>query len=458
MLLLSAPVAGLAAEQQPLRAPAQAAEALPSLAPLVDSVKAAVVNVDVQSRSPARARGGNPLEEFFGGPQGRERVQKGQGSGFIVDARGLVVTNNHVVEGAVDIRVRLSDGRSFDAEVLGRDPLTDVAVLKLKGKLEKLPLVRLGDSDALRVGDWVMAIGNPFGLASSVSLGIISGRSREIGASNYDEFLQTDAAINPGNSGGPLFNLRGEVIGINTAIIGGGTSVGFAVPSNLARALLPQLEKDGRVTRGYLGVGPQSLTEELARALGVPASKGAVVARVEKESPAAKAGIKAEDVIVALDGKAVGDDRELTRTVALMRPDTSIRVTLYRGAEKRDVSVKLGKRPDFERLGDGESRGGRGEESGDARVGISLRDMDTRMARAQEMSEQGALVADVKPGSAAERAGLASGMSVIEANRKPVRGARDLERVLREAKSGASVLLRVEVPGGGTLLRALTVP
>ncbi len=190
------------------------------------------------------------------------------GSGFIIDPSGIVLTNNHVVQGAVSIRVRLNDRREFDAKILGRDPATDVAVIKLQGKVENLPVVKLGDSDAIKVGDWVVAIGNPFGLASSVSVGIISAKAREIGASQYDDFLQTDAAINPGNSGGPLFNLKGEVIGINTAIVGGGSGIGFSVPSNMVTALLPQLEKNGQVVRGYLGVGIEDLHAEVAKGLG----------------------------------------------------------------------------------------------------------------------------------------------------------------------------------------------
>src|SRR6266851_4923163 len=238
----------------------------------------------------------------------------GAGSGFIIHPNGTLLTNNHVVEGADAIRVHLEDGRAFDAEVLGRDPLTDIAVVKLKGKLEKLPVATLGDSDAIKVGDWVVAIGNPFGLASSVSAGIISARARQIGAGPFDDFLQTDAAINPGNSGGPLFNMKGEVIGINTAIVGGGSGIGFAVPSNMAKLLLPQLEKGQKIRRGWLGVTVQDLTPELAKSLNVPVSRGAVVSDVNPDTPAAKAGLKPEDVVVAVDGNPVDSNRALTRS------------------------------------------------------------------------------------------------------------------------------------------------
>src|SRR5215472_985109 len=245
LVLFAAPVLSNA------QAPAREVSGLPSLAPLVESVKSAVVNVDVQSRvNASRFSVGSDEEDFFdrffGAPgrggrrRGGDQIRQGMGSGFIIDPNGTVLTNNHVVEGAVAIRVRLDDGRSFDAQVMGRDPLTDVAVIKLKGKVAKFPHVSLGDSDAMRVGHWVVGSGNPFGLTSSVSTGIISASGRRITGGPYDDFLQTDAAINPGNSGGPLFNLKGEVIGINTAIVGGGTGIGFAVPSNMAKALLPQ--------------------------------------------------------------------------------------------------------------------------------------------------------------------------------------------------------------------------
>jgi serine protease Do len=313
-LIVALPVlahAQTAAPSAPSQPATREAQALPSLAPLVESVKGAVVNVDVQAKgSGGMGQGDNPFfDRFFGGGEGgrggqrREPIRQGSGSGFIIDPKGLVLTNNHVVEGAVAIRVRLDDGRSFDAEIVGRDPLTDVAVIQLKGKVENLATVKLGDSDALRVGDWVVAIGNPFGLASSVSSGILSARARDIHSGPYDDFLQTDAAINPGNSGGPLFNLKGEVVGINTAIVGGGTGIGFAVPSNLVKALLPHLEKDGAVTRAWLGIGIQDLTQDLAKAMQLPVTEGAIVSQVNDGSPAGKAGMRADDVIVAIDGQ-----------------------------------------------------------------------------------------------------------------------------------------------------------
>jgi serine protease Do len=439
------------------------AQALPTLAPLVESVKSAVVNVDVAAKvgSGERGFGQSPLERFFGGRpngSGREPIRQGAGSGFIVNPKGLVLTNNHVVEDAVNITVRLDDGRSFPAEVVGRDPLTDVALLKIKSKVDGLPAVALGDSDAVKVGDWVLAIGNPFGLASSVSLGILSAKARDIQSGPYDDFLQTDAAINPGNSGGPLFNMKGEVIGINTAIVGGGTGIGFAVPSNLVQALLPQLEKEGAVTRGYLGIGIQDLTADIGKALKLPVTEGAIVNEVSSGGPAAKAGLKLDDVIVSIDGKQIGSANALTRTVALKRPGSTSTLSVYRNGKQQDVKVTLGTRPDIEGVGKRLQR--KDEESSKARVGVSLSDLDARTAQQAGFSKSdGALITDVVPGSPADRAELAPGMLVVEANRKPVRSAEELAALIRATPSGGTLLLRVTAPGSESrFLRALQVP
>ena len=470
-LIVALPVlanAQTAAPSVPPQQPAtREAQALPSLAPLVESVKGAVVNVDVQAKaSGGLGQGENPFfDRFFGGGGGgggqrREQIRQGSGSGFIVDSKGLVLTNNHVVEGAVAIRVRLDDGRTFDADIVGRDPLTDVAVIQLKAKVENLPTVKLGDSDALRVGDWVVAIGNPFGLASSVSSGILSARARDIHSGPYDDFLQTDAAINPGNSGGPLFNLKGEVVGINTAIVGGGTGIGFAVPSNLVKALVPQLEKDGAVTRAWLGIGIQDLTQDLAKALQLPVNEGAIVSQVNDNSPAGKAGMKADDVIVAIDGQKVGSGGQLTRTVALKKPGSTSTLDVFRDGKRQSLKVQLGTRPDLEGHSVRPRRGGEEtEQSSKARVGVSLSNVDPRIVeRTGLRSSQGALVTDVLPGSPAERAQLAPGMVVVEVDRKPVRSAEEVAKIIRKAPAGSTLLLRVEVPGSGRYLRALHIP
>jgi serine protease Do len=438
--------------------PAPAAQ-LPSLAPLIDSVKGAVVNLDVQKRTSDEHQA--MIERFFRGRRGGQSdeapLSPGTGSGFIIDPKGLVLTNNHVVADAVNIKVRLDDGRSFEGEVLGRDPLTDVALVRLKGKVENLKTVRLGDSEVIRVGDWVVAIGNPFGLAQSVSAGIISALDRQIGASRYDQFLQTDAAINPGNSGGPLFNLKGEVVGMNTAIIGAATGIGFAVPSNLIKALLPQLEKDGLVTRGWLGVAIQDVTPALAKALGLPAREGALIGSVNDGSPAARAGLKEEDVVVAIDGEKVGSSSALTRIVALKRPDSTVTLSVVRNGKPIEVKVTLGVRPDLESVGDLKKRAAPTEDS--QRLGLSFQDIDPRLADATGLPRQGALVVEVAPGSPAEEAGLRRGMAVIELNRRPIRNRDELLAALKQLKSGGVALLRVALPGSAQRsLLALEIP
>ncbi len=432
---------------------------LPSLAPLVEAVKGAVVNVDVQ----ARQAGGMDAHPFFGfpmpGPQGGgpggPPVQQGAGSGSIIDPRGRVLTNHHVIAEALSIQVRLEDGRSFRARVLGSDPLTDLALLELEGVEGELPYVKLGDSDALRVGDYVVAIGNPFGLASSVSAGIISARERNIQAGPYDDFLQTDAAINPGNSGGPLFNLRGEVVGVNTAIVGGGTGIGFAVPSRMAKLLLPQLE-EGVVRRGWLGVAVQDLTPELAAALGVKVEKGAVVSEVTPDTPAAKAGLKADDVIIRLDGEAVESAGALTRAVGFMPPGKELSLTVVRDGEETKQQLTLGERPDLEGVAEQqrerrEAREALRKEGEAGGFGLTVRD-----ARGRGMPP-GALVVHVETGSRAERAGFAPGMVIVEAGGKNIRSAKDLMQALKSAKTGDTLLLRAQV-GEGKVLRALPVP
>jgi len=435
-------------------------EGLPSLAPLVESVKGAVVNVDVVARhggdDESSGEEADPLEKFFG--RHRPETRAGKGSGFIIDPRGLVLTNNHVVQGAISIRLNLEDGRSFEATVVGRDPLTDVALVQVKGKVDNLPFVKLGDSSAMRVGDWVMAIGNPFGLASSVSLGIVSALDRNINAGPYDAFLQTDAAINPGNSGGPLFNLKGEVIGINTAIAtvsGGASGVGFAVPSNVAKALMPQLEREHMVTRGWLGVGIQDLNATLGKALNVPVMEAALITQVNPGSPAKTAGLMEDDVVVALDGQKVSSGGALSRTVALKRPDSTVTLSIYRAGKPLEVKVKLGTRPDLEKVGAVTPQELPNAQK-PGRIGLSFQDLD---AQAVESGIRGALIVDVAVGSPADRGGLNKGMVVTEANRAPVRGRDDLLRVLAAAKSGTTVLLKVLVPpGGGHFLRALEIP
>ena len=479
-LLATSHALAQAAPMPPARTPAEAAPrptdarptdarsavALPSVAPLVAKVRGAVVNVEVVARAPTapglppgaeedpRGPFGNP----FGMPQQppQERLRRGQGSGFVIDPVGWIVTNNHVVEGATAIRVKLEDGRAFDAEVKGRDPLTDVALLKLKGNVSGLPSVPLGNSDATQVGDWVVAIGNPFGLTSSVSVGILSARARDIGAGPYDDFLQTDASINPGNSGGPLFNLSGQVIGMNTAIVGGGSGIGFSVPSNLINALLPQLRTAGLVTRGYLGASLQDLTPALARAMGVEGKEGAIVAQVVEGTPAAQAGLRVEDIVTTLNGKPVESSATLSRQVALLKPGTEVTLGLLRGGKPLQLRVKLGTRPDIEGVG---LRSEAGAQDTRKRFGLALSDVPPQLAQQAQLPPQGALITDVRPGSPAANAELMQGMVVVAVGSTKVQNARELAAALQRAKSGESLLLRVRVPNSDvTFLRALVVP
>jgi serine protease Do len=437
--------------------PERTVAGLPSLAPLVESVKGAVVYVEVRARVQPAAypQGMDPFGPFFGSGRSNGRfrqapeVRQGTGSGFIVSPDGRILTNNHVVEGAQRVNVRLEDGRTFEAKVLGRDPLADVALIKIKDKVDNLPTVKLGDSDQMRVGDWVMAIGNPLGLAFSVSAGIISARARDIHEGPYDDFFQTDTAINPGNSGGPLFNLNGEVIGINTAISAGANGIAFAIPSNVAGAELPQLEK-GEVKRGWLGVAIQDLTPDLAKALKAPVAKGAVIGEVNDGGPAKRAGLQANDIIIAMDGKAIDSSKALTRAVGFQQPGLSATLTLYRGGAKEDVRVALGERPDLEHVGTRGKTGGGGAdaEQGQTQLGLRFRDGDNG----------GALVTEVDPDSAAERAGLQPGVLIVQLGDHAIRGAADLARVLKAAPHGASLLMRVDIGEGRKLLSALPIP
>jgi len=322
------------------------AVALPSFADLADRLEPAVVNiqvvmVDPNARSPYE---GTPWEYFFRRPGAPPPVIQAAGSGFVISPDGLILTNNHVVENARSVKVTTSSGQEFPAKVRGRDPLTDLALVKVDTQ-KQLASATLGDSDTARVGDWVIAIGNPFGLEGTVTAGIISAKGRII-AGPYDDFLQTDAAINPGNSGGPLFGLRGEVVGINTAIVAQAQGVGFAIPINLAKELLPQLKKEGRITRGWLGVAVRPTPPEM-----VPAgAKGAQVVGVDPDGPAAKAGVKPGDILVAIQGRPIDGSNRLPRLVASLKPGTTAELKIVRDGQLKTLTVKVEKMPDPARL------------------------------------------------------------------------------------------------------------
>jgi serine protease Do len=430
-----------------------------SLAPLVERLKPAVVAISTTTsvKNPRAQRrlgpGGDPFERFFGQPMPDmpdEFRGQGIGSGFVLNAEGYILTNHHVVKDAVDIRVRLGDGSEFMAKVVGKDPVTDVALIKLNAPPKGLPTVVLGDSEALRQGDFVLALGSPFGLRDTATLGIVSAKHRggvnPGGGGPYDDFIQTDAAINPGNSGGPLFNLRGEVVGINTAIVSPqiGQGIGFAVPINLAKTLLPQLQAKGKVTRGYLGVQVSDLTPDLRQAFGLPAEpKGALVQQVVPKAPAAAAGVQAGDVITSLDGKPLESSGALTRGVALVPPGQKVTIDLLRGGAKKTLSFTVAQRPEEDQLASG-AQADEGEGGKSPKLGVRLQPLTPDLAKQLGVEgDQGVLVADVVEGGPAERAGLARGDVILEANRKAVSSPADVSAVVGKLKDGDMLLLRV---------------
>jgi len=417
-------------------------------------------------------RGQDPFEDFFeryfGGPAPEAPPElRGQslGSGFVLNGEGFILTNNHVVKDATDIQVMLSDGRQYSASIVGKDQLTDVALIRLKNPPKDLPTVVLGSSDSLRQGDFVLALGSPLGLRDTATLGIVSAKHRSgiNPGGTYDDFIQTDAAINPGNSGGPLFNLRGEVVGINTAIVRPdvGQGIGFAVPIDLAKSLLPQLREKGKVTRGYLGVQVSDLTPDLAQAFGFPPdTKGALVQNVVPRGPAAKGGVQAGDLVVSLNGKPVESSGQLTRSVALVPPGERVTLGIVRkGGEKKQVSFKVAQRPEDEGAvarAEGEEEGGPPSNKS-PKLGVSLAPITPEIARQLGISgDEGVVVADVVDGGPAQRSGIRRGDVVLEVNRQPVKKIEDVANAVGKMKEGEMALLRVR-RGDSALFLAVPV-
>jgi serine protease Do len=374
--------------------------------------------------------------------------QQGAGSGVIISDHGNILTNNHVIEGADEVLVTLADKRELKATIVGRDAKTDLAVLKIETQ-ESLPVAALGDSDRLRVGEWVLAIGNPFGLSHTVTSGIVSAKGRVIGAGPYDDFIQTDASINPGNSGGPLFNLHGEVVGINTAIIPTGQGIGFAIPVSLAKSLIPQLVSTGKVTRGYLGVSIQELTPALAKALALQDHKGALVAEVVPGSPAEKAGLNRGDVIVAFKDKAVDTAHDLPAMVAQTPVGEPVTLGVWRDGKTRHLPLTVG-----ELAADGPEEAQTAQPA-QGTWGMHLQDLSPALARQQGLeSDQGVLVVAVQPGSPAAEAGIRPGDLLLEVNRQTVQSVREVQEILAKATNQESLLALVQ-RGQGSLFIAM---
>src|SRR2546425_7747336 len=340
-----------------------------TFAKVAEAIKPAVININTISKGGGPG-GRTPFEEFFGEEFFRrffgdvpERIpQRSLGSGVIIDPSGIALTNAHVVEKATEIEVITLDGSKHKAKVIGADKKTDLAVLKLDDGKAKFAFARLGDSDKMQVGDWVIAVGSPFGLQSTVTAGIVSAKARQLGQGPFDDFLQTDAAINPGNSGGPLVNMQGEVIGINTAIVAGGSGIGFAIPSNMARKIYTELSTKGRVTRGWLGGSIQPLTPELAKSFGAKDTKGVLISDVVPDSPAAKAGLKPGDILIEFEGRPMEGPGDLQRAVGLTSPDRTAKVKVWRDQGEKTVEVRVGQAPD-ERQAQQQRPGGLGGRS-----------------------------------------------------------------------------------------------
>jgi len=436
-------------------APRTAAAPGASFAEVIESVSPAVVNIAVTKTEQAAPtsfqfegqgpRGGDQqqfpfefFERFFDGDprQMQPRRMEGQGSGFLVDASGYIVTNNHVAGGADEITVTLQDGRKFDAKLVGNDTRTDLAVIKIDAGAT-LPYVAFGDSDTARVGDWVVAIGNPFGLGGTATAGIISARGRDIQSGPYDDYLQLDAPINFGNSGGPVFNVAGQVVGVNTAIFspnGGNVGIGFAIPANQAKDIVADLRENGSVERGWLGVQIQDLDDELAKSLRLSGTDGALVTEVVGDGPAAHGGVQSGDVITRFNGKEIDSPRTLSRAVASATPNTGAKVTVWRDGHSRDLTVELGEAQNDQAVAENQSGGG--PVHGGAALGLSLRALsDTDRAQLGLPSDvTGAVVAAVQPDSPAAEKGIRPGDVITRVNQKPVTNAADAVTALNAAR------------------------
>lgn len=427
---------------------------LPSFSQLVNHVKPTIVNISTTTVIPGsdpqdRFMGPvNPFkdffgedffEKFFGNSPRKEQKQKSLGSGVVIDREGYILTNNHVVEKASSIKVKLSDEKEYDAKIIGRDPKTDIALIKIDVNHD-LPSATFADSDKLEVGDWVVAIGNPFGLEHTVTAGIVSAKGRVIGAGPYDDFIQTDASINPGNSGGPLLNLKGEVVGINTAIISSGQGIGFAIPINVVQGLLPQLKSKGKIARGWLGVVIQKITPEIAKSFQLKEAEGALVSDVMEDGPAEKAGIKRGDVIISYNGKNIKDSEMLPRVVAATEIGKKVKVGIIREGKPLGIEVVIGELPE-----EGLKASKKPEVEKD--FGLVVQDITPEIAKHLNLKDRkGVIATDVTPGSPAGDADIRSGDIIKEVSRKPILNMADFKAAMKNAniKEGIVMLIKRE--------------
>ncbi|MEA3221684.1 MAG: Do family serine endopeptidase [Thermodesulfobacteriota bacterium] len=429
---------------------------IPSFSELAKKAKPAVVNIrttkvihseDMFKRFYGPKGKSDRFEDFFNkffnNLPNKDMRQKSLGSGFIISGGGYILTNYHVIAGAEKISISLADKREFEAKVVGKDEKTDIALIKIDTHKEDLPTVGLGDSDSLNIGDWVIAIGNPFGLGHTVTQGIVSAKARIIGAGPYDNFIQTDAAINPGNSGGPLINMKGQVVGINTAIVATGQGIGFALPINMAKNILPELKETGSVTRGWLGVAIQQVTPEIARAVGLKGPKGAIVSMVYPGDPADKAGIKKGDVILKINSREVKDSYSLTRLIAGLKPESKVKIVVWRDKHEVELTTKLEKRTD-KHVASLYGRERKSEETQD-KLGLKLKEITPEISQRYNLKDtSGIFVAGIDPKGSASSSNIRQADIIKEINGHQVKDVADYMDVLHDVKKGDTVLLLVQ--------------
>lgn len=417
----------------------------PSFAAIAKRTTPVVVNISTINQKSNRS-GNDPLEEFFnrffGDTQPRENSSRSLGSGILISKDGEVLTNYHVVRSADTIKIKLADGNEYEARLIGKDDRTDLALIKIRKPGLELPVARLGSSSQLDVGDWVMAIGNPFGLEHTVTAGIVSAKGRVIGAGPYDNFIQTDASINPGNSGGPLINALGEVVGVNSAMVsqnGGNIGIGFAIPIDLAKKIADQLRKNGKVVRGWLGIRVQDVSPQLAQSLGFarPLGEIAQVTDVAENSPAAEAGVKPGDVIVEFNGKPVPRSHDFPLVIADTAPGQRVTLKIVHEKKEQAITAKIVELP--------EESDAQKTESRDAEIGVRVQRITPEAVRRLGLgSSKGVLVMEVQPGSAADQVGLEPADVIREVNQRPVNNVSDFDRAVRQGRRGDRILLLVQ--------------